>query len=86
MKTIFKVCAQQKALRIVCRQTKTRVFEEAELVPVRVEVRRRAMICYEKAIKCSNKDPRRKICEKQMDGGLKANKGWREQARKATDE
>ena len=44
------------------------------------------MICYEKAMRCENEDPRKEICKRQVDRRLKANKGWREQARKATDE
>ena len=82
--------AQKKALRIVCGLTKTApkncVYEEAEVVPIRVEAKRRSMICYEKAMRCGNEDPRREICERQVDRRLKANKGWREQTRKATDE
>ena len=76
--------AQQKALRIVYGLTNTApkicMLEEVKVLPFRVEVRRRAMICYEKAMRCEE------ICERQVDKRFKANKGWREQAKKATDE
>ena len=59
--------AQQKALRRMCGLTKNAptasVYEEAEIVPLRVEAKRRAMICYEKAMRCSSEDPRKEMCE-----------------------
>ena len=50
---------------------KTCVYEEAEVVAVTVEARRRTMICYEKAIKCGYEDSRREICERLAGKGKK---------------
>ena len=63
------------------RRHQTSVFEEVEVVPVRVEARRRAMICYEKAMKIQEE----RFVKRQVDRRLKADKGWREQARKAKE-
>ena len=77
--------AQREALRVVCGLTKTTpseiVYLEAEEVPISVEARRRAMYCFEKAMRCEGRDPRTILCEKRIEKRLKDNKGWREYAR-----
>ena len=46
-----------------------------------VEAKRRAMVAYEKAMRRARRDPRRELCERRVERRLRANKGWREQAR-----
>jgi hypothetical protein len=81
--------AQREALRAVAGIAKSVsvecVYEETGAVPVRVEAKRRALVAYEKAVRAKEVDPRRKMCEKQSRRRLKANKGWRGQAKEECD-
>ena len=81
--------AQRGAMKEATGQTRTTpneyVYLEAEISPVRIEAKRRAMIAYEKAMRCKEGDPRLELCGKHIQRRLKANKGWREQARQECD-
>ena len=77
--------AQRKGLKAVTGRTKTTPREcfylETGVVPVRVEARRRAVYFYEKACRAREGNPVRQLCDRRVQRRLRANKGWREQAR-----
>ncbi|MEL7306976.1 MAG: reverse transcriptase domain-containing protein [Pseudomonadota bacterium] len=81
--------AQREGLQSVTGLTSTSPKEcfylEAEVAPVRVEAKRRAVLFFEKACRAREDDPKRELSERQVQRRLAANKGWREQARQESE-
>jgi ribonuclease HI len=77
--------AQRAALRTVAGLVKSTpcqaIYLETGVEPIRVEAKRRALTAYERSMRLDPLNPRRVICERTSRRRLKANKGWREQAR-----
>ena len=82
--------AQREALRVITGVTKStrvdNIYLEAEVDPIGVEAKRRAIIAYEKSLCLQENNPRREICERNNGIRLKRNRGLREQARKTSAE
>ena len=76
---------QREGLRYITGLTATApvecVYLESGCEPLGVEGKRRALCMYEKAMRGRNDDPLKYIGEKKVKRRLKANKGWREQAK-----
>ena len=77
--------AQRVGLRVVAGLTKTTptdlVHVETGVPPVRVTGRVRAVWAWERMVRGREGDPGRRLAERHVPRRLKANKGWREQAR-----
>jgi ribonuclease HI len=78
--------AQREALRtaagLVRKAPCEAIYFETGVDPIRVEAKRRALTAYEKSMRLEASNPRRVICERTSRRRLKANKGWREQAKR----